>query len=772
MKATRPGWTALISAVFVVGLSLAGVLLSGTPSPVPANAPPGAFSAERAMAHVEQIARRPHPVGSADHARVRDYLAGAIEQLGLKAEFQPAIVRRGSTTLRMARVENILARIAGTDSTGAVLLASHYDSVPAAPGAADAASGVAAILEAVRALKTGPPPRNDVILLLTDAEELGLLGAKAFVEQHPWANDVRMVMNFEARGTHGPAWMFETSAGNGAIVAEWASLVPKAAGSSLTYEVYKRLPNDTDFTEFKRLRTAGLNFAFVGGQERYHTPGDNAAALERGSLQHHGEAALHLTRRFASMDLGSLQARDAVYFSLPLLNVAPHYSTMWAVALAAAAAVLWVVAVVRARRRREAGIGGIILAVLIYAAFTGAAGYLGWRFGRLAGAAHERWLQEGPILTSGMYAAAMVAGIVTVWLALYVLLRKRFAAQSIALGAAFLLLAAAAVSAWFAAGASYVAAWPLIGSLLAVMAASPRQTDAPRGVGRTVGVMLLATPAILILWPLAHSFFVAMGLAPEGGAAMAVTAALAMGALAIPFELIVERRRWWPAGAAAAVTIACLAMAVTGTRYSDRHPKPANVVYALDADKQMASWAARVDRPDGWFGQFLGAAPRAGRPPALVQPWSSANGVPGFLHADAPAADLPAPTATLIRAYPTEGGRYVTFRVAPGREGNMLSVWVNGVPALDISVDGKQVSGAFARRAPDDTAWTLEYFNAPASGAVVSMTLRGSRGLTVAVTERAHGLPDLPGTSVTPRPASLVPIQSGDTTSVRRTYAF
>ena len=387
-------------------------------------------------------------------------------------------------------------------------------------------------------------------------------------------------MNFEARGTHGPAWMFETSAGNGAIVAEWASLVPKPAGSSLTYEVYKRLPNDTDFTEFKRLKTAGLNFAFVGGQERYHTPGDNAAALDRGSLQHHGEAALRLTRRFASMDLGTLEARDAVYFALPLLNVAPHYSTMWAVALAAAAAALFVIAAVRARRRREAGIGGIILAVLIYAAFAGASGYFGWRFGRLAGLAHQRWLQEGPVLTSGMYAATMVACIVTVWLALYVLLRKKLAAQSIALGAAFVLLAAAAISAWFAAGASYVVAWPLVGSLLAAMAASSRQPDAPPGAGRTVAVMLLAVPAILILWPLAHSFFVAMGLAPEGGAAMAVTAALAMGALAIPIELIVERRRWWPAGIAATVTLACLAVAVTETRYSDRHPRPVNVVYA------------------------------------------------------------------------------------------------------------------------------------------------------------------------------------------------
>ncbi|MFO7695382.1 MAG: M20/M25/M40 family metallo-hydrolase [Vicinamibacterales bacterium] len=772
MNATRPGWPALLSAVSVAGLSLASVLLGGPPAPVPASAPPSEFSAERAMAHVAEIAQRPHPVGSPDHARVRDYLVGAIGQLGLKAELQPAVVGRGTTTVRMARVENILARIAGSDSTGAVLLASHYDSVPAAPGAADAASGVAAIIEAVRALTTGPPLRNDVILLLTDAEELGLLGARAFVEQHPWAKDVRMVMNFEARGTRGPAWMFETSAGNGAIVAEWASLVPKPAGSSLTYEVYKRLPNDTDFTEFKRLTAAGLNFAFVGGLEQYHTPGDNAAALDRGSLQHHGEAALRLTRRFASMDLGTLEARDAVYFSLPLLNVAPHYSTMWAVAPVAVAAVLFAAATIRARRRREAGIGGIVLAAVIYAAFVGASGYLGWRSGRLAGAVHERWLPEGPVLTSGTYAAAMVACIVAVWLALYVLLRKRFAAQSIALGAAFVLLVAAAVSAWFAAGASYVAAWPLLGSLLAAMAASSHRPDAPPGAGRTAAVMLLAVPAILIVWPLAHSFFVAMGLTPEGGAAMAGAAALGMGALAIPIECIVERRRWWPAGMAAITALACLAVAVSDTRYSALHPRPANVIYALDADARTGHWAVRVDRPDEWFGQFLGPAPRPGRPPALVQPWSSANGVPGFLHAEAPAADLPAPKATLVRSIPTEGGRSVTFRVAPGREGHMLSVWVNGVPALDVSVDGRPVRGAFTRRAPDDTAWTLEYFNAPASGAAVSMTLKGARKLTVAVAERAHALPDLPGTPYTPRPASLMPAQAGDQTIVRRTYTF
>ena len=497
-----------------------------------------------------------------------------------------------------------------------------------------------------------------------------------------------------------------------------------------------------------------------------------SAALDRGSLQHHGEAALRLVRRFASMDLGSLQARDAVYFSLPLLGVAPHYSTLWAVPFAAAATVLFVIAVVRARRRREASIGGVILAAFVFAAFAGASGYLGWRYGRLAAQLHARWLPEGNVLMSGAYAAAMVALIVTVWLAFYVLLRKKFAADSIALGSLAVWVIAALLSSWFVAGASFVAVWPLVGGVLMTAAASAERSDASPGAGRVLTVMLLAVPAILIVCPLVDALFYTMGLAPESGAAMAGLTALALGAVAVPTEFVVERRRWWPAGVALVAALSFLAVAVSETRYSNHHPKRVNLYYVMDADAQKASWAAKVDRTDAWTSQFLGASPKKGRPPALVAPWSTIDGVPGFLSADAPAVSLPAPQAVLVNAVPTEGGRNVTIRATPGREGDELSVWVNGVPALDVSVDGKRIAGMPAQRAPDDTSWTLNYMNAPASGATVSLTLKGSQRLTVAVVERSFGLPAVPDRAYTRRPASLMPVQDGDLTIVRRTYTF
>jgi hypothetical protein len=121
---------------------------------------------------------------------------------------------------------------------------------------------------------------------------------------------------------------------------------------------------------------------------------------------------------------------------------------------------------------------------------------------------------------------------------------------------------------------------------------------------------------------------------------------------------------------------------------------------------------------------------------------------------------------------PTAGGRNVTIRATPGREGDELSVWVNGVPALDVAVDGTRIAGMPSHRAADDTAWTLNYMNAPASGATVTLTLKGSGPLSVGVVERVFGLPAVAGTTLTPRPASLMPVQDGDLTIVRRTYVF
>ena len=161
------------------------------PAPLPDNAPPAEFSAIRALRHVRHVAAIPHPTGSPANAAARDYLVSAFHELGIDAQVQEGVgIFHRERYAQAAIVRNVVARLPGLQGSPAVLLVGHYDSVPTSPGAADDGHAVGLLLETLRALRSGPRLRNDVIFLLTDGEEIDLLGADAFAREHPWANDV------------------------------------------------------------------------------------------------------------------------------------------------------------------------------------------------------------------------------------------------------------------------------------------------------------------------------------------------------------------------------------------------------------------------------------------------------------------------------------------------------------------------------------------------------------------------------------------------------
>uniref|UniRef100_Q01VK7 Peptidase M28 n=1 Tax=Solibacter usitatus (strain Ellin6076) TaxID=234267 RepID=Q01VK7_SOLUE len=360
MKAAAAGRARLLLTVALALWTAAGLRPPSRPEPAPAGAPPREFSAARAMAHVRAIAQRPHPLKSADHARVRTYIAGQFEELGTPAGLQiMPVTFRGDTIV----LQNLVARLAGSGSTRPIMLAAHYDSTRHGPGAGDDAHGVAVLLETLRALRAGPPLRNDVIFLVTDGEEAGLLGASAFAKEHPWRQEPGVVLNFEARGTGGQATMFETSAGNEWLIRNLQAAAPWANATSFAYEVYRRMPNDTDLTVFKRAGLAGLNFAFIEHPEWYHHSQDDPEHLDLRSVQEQGDYALSLARQFGGVDLRRAASGDAVYFPTRLTGLIV-YSGWWVLPLALMTVLALVLAVLVGWRRGKRGLWmGRLLAI-------------------------------------------------------------------------------------------------------------------------------------------------------------------------------------------------------------------------------------------------------------------------------------------------------------------------------------------------------------------------------------------------------------------------
>jgi hypothetical protein len=257
---------------------------------------PGEFNADRAKARLAFVLgdQRPHPADSAADDAVRARLVGALQRIGLKPIVRDQMACNDFAKARLvacARVHNVIA-ILGPETGKALLLSAHYDSVPVGPGASDDGIGVATLLEVGSILKDRPLKRP-IILLFNEGEELGLVGARAFLAD-PLSRNVDSLLNFEARGVNGPVTMFETNQPNGASIAAYGSAVRRPFASSLSTDVARLIPNDTDVTAYKERGWVTLNSAIVGNETRYHSPGDDLAGLDARSLQDMGDEALAL----------------------------------------------------------------------------------------------------------------------------------------------------------------------------------------------------------------------------------------------------------------------------------------------------------------------------------------------------------------------------------------------------------------------------------------------------------------------------------------------
>ena len=285
------------------------------------------FSSDRALNYLKEVAKEPHPIGSSANKKVKDYIVKHFQNIDIPVEIQSKPVKDisgGEYAIEIGaeNVENIIAKIQGTSGDdNAILLTAHYDSEIETPGASDDGYGVVTIMEAARALKQMPAPKNTIYFVLTDGEEQGLLGASALQERTDILDEVRVMLNFEARGNTGVPIMFETSSNDLKLVQLYKETVPYPVAYSFASEMYKKMPNDTDFTELKVTKKLGYNFANMGGLEAYHAEIDRVENSDEETIRHFGDYALPLVKKFMMMDAKEFQALedskdDAIYFPL------------------------------------------------------------------------------------------------------------------------------------------------------------------------------------------------------------------------------------------------------------------------------------------------------------------------------------------------------------------------------------------------------------------------------------------------------------------------
>src|SRR5436190_18139298 len=650
------------SALLFVALTAAAVAYARhVPEVVPASAPLSMFSAQRAFVDVAALGGSPAVVGRARNTMAREYIETQLQAAGVPFQEQHTVAA-GTRNGVAGPVVNIVARIPGSQPGGpAVLLMAHYDAVPVSPGAGDDGSGCAVLLETLRALRASVPLRHDVIALFTDGEEAGLLGAAGFAREHPWARDAAVVLNFEARGTSGPSLMFETGPGNLDVV-RVLRRVPGARATSLSTAVYRRMPNDTDLSEFAALGLPALNFAFIGGVERYHTAEDDISHLDAKSVQHHGNSALALARMFASGELPRPRTSDAVFFDLPGVGLVV-YPESWALWFAGAAVLIVLVVLRRTRARspqlwRGALLGfALTLGAAIAAAAAGGlvAALLQCLHGMTASGRNPAWSDVYALAIAVMAVAIASAGLA---------LARRFSDASAVMSGVLLFWAILTVlTAVALPAASYLFTWPTI-----AMAAALLVRDRwPRGA-TSVTTWIAAAMTVLIVVPVLYLMaYVALGVDVAGAVILGTLTSLAASLSAPILEDIGSARMGRVAIGAAVVSVAFFITGAVTLRTGDRHPGAADLIHAVDADSNTAwltGYAYSPSARQALLGVLRRAAqdrPQSAQPPAWAgRPFGDESmfEVPS-LHPEPPAA-------TVVSDAVSNGVRRVSLRIRAG----------------------------------------------------------------------------------------------------------
>ncbi|MBU1049410.1 M28 family peptidase [Candidatus Bipolaricaulota bacterium] len=486
----------MITWIIIIALGLVAIL--PLVPPAPGEARDEDFSVERAFEHIEVLAQTPRPMGSPGNANGRDIIVQELSEQGLSPQLQSIRVRNYySRAGELIDVVNVMVRIPGTNPTGAVLLMGHHDTVPETLGANDNTSAVAILLDVARALVTGAPLRNDVILLFTDGEEPApRYGSTAFVTEHPWAADIRFVINLEALGSTGTAMLVEMNGSTRWISTLHAQSVPHPAAYSFVTALTELIGgSNTDFATFRDLGVPGIEVAYMIGSPIYHTMSDTPDIVSKRSLYQHGTNALALVRSVGNLDLGVDHGdAEGIFFTVARF-VSIRYPTSWSIPLLAIAAILIVTVGCRQRHVLRA----LLRSALTIGVLVGAALMVGLIWMVLA-----RARSMMGIIESYTYLAAFATVTALLGFAVAHLFKRYIEPSQDAMGVLLVFWTLGLVSASAAPGASFLFVWPsLVGSLILFLNAIRRATR----ISRLIEWLVLSGITLVLFVPAVDFFY-------------------------------------------------------------------------------------------------------------------------------------------------------------------------------------------------------------------------------------------------------------------------
>ena len=748
----------------LIGILLSGIIwflfYSSMPRTISeADVPATEFSIARAFKHVEAISKKPHFVGSPAHSLVRNYIVNTLQDLGLEVQTQEAysLTNRGMLT----RPQNILARIPGSGDGKALLLMSHYDSAGHSSfGASDAGSGVATVLEGVRALLAeGSSPKNDIIILFTDAEELGLNGAELFVNEHPWAKKAGLALNFEARGSGGNSFMLlETNSGNSKLIEDFIKANPKfPVTNSLAYSIYKMLPNDTDLTVLREQGNInGFNFAFIDDHFDYHTANDVPANLDKETLAHQGSYLMPLLAYFKDADLTSFESdEDLIYFNLPMGEML-SYPFSWIIPMLIIGFLLFFGVLVYGISKRKLLPKAILKGALpffISLLGSGFIVFLVWKFCQMIYPEYGEMI-NGFTYNGYYYIAFGIFLSLAISFYTYHYMNKAKDQTSVFVFPLFFWLLICALTAFYLKGAAYFVIPAFFGVLqLWVMIRQKRPN--------LFLMLLLSLPALVLILPFISSFPVALGLK-----ILFVAGILAVLLFALFLPVFGYFKSKKPLSVLLGlVAVAMIVIAHFKSDFNEVRPRPDSLVYVLDEDTNTASWNSYDLKLDDWNEEYFGEDPSKSE--ITDNAFESKYGSSFKYRALAPVVKISSP-GIIYEKIKNEDSLSVSYsyslKIAPNRKVNRMELFlnssynfeaftVNGLEAGSISVSGENYH-VFKNRWSDRL---LTYHAASADTLIINFKTKENTAPEIMLYESSYDLLDNADLKVKKRDKTKMP---------------